>query len=94
MTTPATDAEARTGRNVGVGCLMTVVGAFSGGMTGVLGAKVVDFFQRAPSCTDLPSCNWGPFFMGGALVGAITLPALVLMRLRRGDRGVDHSQRG
>ena len=91
---PPTDAESRAGRNFGVGCLMFVVGAFSGGMTGVLLAKVVDFFTRAPSCPDIPSCHWGQFFVGGALIGAITLPTLVLMRLRRTDVRGDNSKRG
>jgi hypothetical protein len=94
MTAPPTDAESRAGRNFGVGCFMTIVGAFSGGMTGVLVAKAVDFFMRAPACADIPSCHWGQFFMGGALVGAITLPTLVLMRLRRTDGAGDNSQGG
>jgi F0F1-type ATP synthase membrane subunit c/vacuolar-type H+-ATPase subunit K len=94
MGTPPTDAESRAGRNFGVGCLMSVVGAFSGGMTGVLVAKAFDFFMRAPACPDIPSCHWGQFFMGGALVGAISLPALVLRRLRRTDGGGDNSNRG
>ena len=91
---PLTDRESRVGRNVGVGCFMVLVGFFSGGMTGVLVAKAYDFFTKAPQCSDIPSCNWGPFFMAGALIGVITLPTLVLMRLRRSDAGADNSQRG
>jgi hypothetical protein len=94
MAGPPSDSESRAARNAGVGCFMVIVGVFSGGMTGVLIAKIVDFFMRAPSCAEIPSCHWGPFFMGGALIGAITLPTLVLMRLRRVDDSGDNSKRG
>ena len=70
------------------------MGFFSGGMFGVLVAKIVDFFTRAPSCAGLPSCNWAQFFFGGALIGALTLPTLILLRLRSGDGGSDNSPRG
>jgi hypothetical protein len=87
-------AESRTARNVGVGCFATVMGFFSGGMFGVLVAKAVDYFMKAPSCPDVPSCHWAEFYFGGALVGVLSLPTLVLMRLRRRDAGADNSPRG
>ena len=83
---PAEPAESRTARNVGVGCFGVLMGFFSGGMFGVLVAKIVDFFNRAPSCSGLPSCQWAQFFFGGALLGALTLPTLILLRLRGSDR--------
>ena len=70
------------------------MGFFSGGMFGVLVAKIVDFFTRAPSCAGLPSCNWAQFFFGGALIGALTLPTLILLRLRSAGGGSDNSPRG
>lgn len=87
-------AESRAGRNVGVGCFGVLMGFFSGGMFGVLVAKIVDFFTRAPSCSGLPSCHWAQFFFGGALIGALTLPTLILLRLRGSDRAADSSHRG
>jgi hypothetical protein len=86
--------ESRMGRNVGVGCFGMLMGFFSGGMFGVLLAKIVDFFTRAPSCSGLPSCHWPEFFFGGALIGALTLPTLILLRLRDSDRAADSSPRG
>ncbi|MFL5576465.1 MAG: hypothetical protein ACJ79S_10905 [Gemmatimonadaceae bacterium] len=86
--------EGRGARNVGVGCFMAIVGFFSGGMFGVLVVKAIDFFTKAPSCPDVPSCHWAEFFFGGALIGALSLPTLVLLRLRRGDAGADNSPRG
>ena len=91
---PTPPAESRTGRNVGVGCFGVLMGFFSGGMFGVLVAKIVDFFTRAPSCAGLPSCDWAQFFFAGALLGAVTLPTLILLRLRGSDRAADTSHRG
>ena len=87
-------AESRAARNFGVGCFGLLMGFFSGGMFGVLVAKIVDFFTRAPSCSGLPSCHWAEFFFGGALIGALTLPTLILLRLRGSDRAADSSPRG
>ena len=88
--------ESQRSRNVGVGCFTAFMGLWSGGMFGVLVAKIVDAVTRAPSCPGIPSCNWAAYFGAGALIGALTLPTLVLMRLRRGDAGTttDHSPRG
>lgn len=70
-----------TKRNVAVGCFVTPLGFFSGAMVGVLAAKIVDFFTKAPSCPEIPSCSWGTYAMWGGLLGALTLPALVVSRL-------------
>ena len=89
-------ADSRRARNLGVGCFTGFMGFWSGGMFGVLLAKIVDAATRAPSCPGIPSCNWAAYFGAGALIGALPLPTLVLMRLRRGDAGTttDHSPRG
>ena len=87
--------ESRVARNLGVGCFTGFMGFWSGGMFGVLVAKIVDALTRAPSCPGIPSCNWAAYFGVGARIGVLTLPPLVLLRLRRTDAGTtDHSPRG
>ena len=98
MTTPPPspgDAGSRRARNLGVGCFTAFMGFWSGGMFAVLLSKIVAAATRAPSCTGIPSCDWAAYFFAGALIGALTLPTLVLLRLRRGDGPPsDHSTRG
>jgi len=77
--------EDRTARNIGVGCFTTFIGFWSGGMIAVMIGKVVEGVRRAPSCEGLPLCNWNVYAAVGAVIGAISLPMLVLMRLRRRD---------
>jgi hypothetical protein len=78
-------AEDRTARNVGVGCFTTFAGFWSGGMVAVLIGRIVEGVRGTPSCDGLPICNWTVYAAVGALIGAITLPVLVLRRLRRRD---------
>jgi hypothetical protein len=75
-----------TPRNVAVGCLMTPLGAFSGAMVAVLLSKIVAYLTKAPTCPDIPTCNWYVYAGWGALVGALTLPSLVLWQLLRSRR--------
>ena len=79
------EVEDRTARNIGVGCFTTFIGFWSGGMIAVMIGKIVEGVRRAPSCEGLPLCNWNVYAAVGAAIGAITLPVLVLMRLRRRD---------
>ena len=79
------EVEDRTARNIGVGCFTTFIGFWSGGMIAVMIGKVVEGVRRAPSCEGLPLCNWNVYAAVGAVIGAISLPVLVLMRLRRRD---------
>ena len=88
------EIERRRGRNIGVGCLTAIGGWFGGAMVAVLVSKVVAFLTRAPSCPDVPTCDWHVYALVGALVGVLTLPTVVLMRLRRGDAAADISERG
>jgi hypothetical protein len=88
------ERERRRGRNVGVGCLTAIAGWFSGAMVGVLVSKVVAFLTKAPSCPDIPTCDWHVYAFAGAAIGVVTLPALTLMRLRRSDAAADISERG
>lgn len=79
------DADVALGRRVGVGCFSLFVGTWSGAMVAVLLGKVIEGARRAPSCEGLPTCNWYVYAGVGALVGAVSLPALVFWRLRRGS---------
>ncbi len=81
------------GRRVGIGCFSLFVGLWSGGMVGVLVGKFIEGARRAPTCEGLPICNWYVYAGIGAAIGAVTLPVLVLWRLRRG-RQRDPNARG
>lgn len=74
------------GRRFGVGCFTFFAGGWSGAMVAVLIGKAVEGARKAPSCEGLPTCNWYVYAGIGALIGAVTLPALVFWRLRRGAR--------
>ena len=83
MTVPAPDREGVVARNIGVGCVTTVAGFFSGGMIAVLVAKFVGSMQGCKPPEGLPACNWWVYAAIGAVVGAITLPVIALRRLSR-----------
>ncbi len=82
-----------TPRNAAIGCFMLPLGAASGAMTAVLLSKIVAFFTKAPSCPDIPTCDWHVYAGWGALFGAVTLPLLVTWRLRR-PAPTENSKRG
>ncbi len=69
-------------RQFGIGCFMTFVGFFSGGMIGVLVSKGVAFFTRAPKCDGIPTCDWYIYMFVGGAIGALTLPWLVVSAMR------------
>ncbi len=77
------EAELQLGRRVGVGCFTTFIGVVTGGMVGVLVGRIVESLKKAPSCEGVPTCNWTTYWVAGAVLGAVTLPTLVLMRMRR-----------
>jgi hypothetical protein len=70
-------------RNIGVGCVTTMAGFFSGGMIAVLVAKFVGSAQGCRPPEGLPACNWWVYAGIGAVFGAITLPLIALARLNR-----------
>lgn len=72
-------------RNTMVGCLTMFVGFFGGGMIAVLMGKGVDMATRCAPGEGLPACNWHIYWLVGGLLGAIFLPAVVLIKLLRGD---------
>ncbi|HWL39859.1 MAG TPA: hypothetical protein VNO75_06435 [Gemmatimonadaceae bacterium] len=80
----APDHEASWARDVGVGCITTIAGFFSGGMIAVFVGKMVGLAQRCVPEAGLPACNWWVYAGVGGLLGAVTLPVLALRRLRRG----------
>ncbi|HWJ41792.1 MAG TPA: hypothetical protein VNT29_11680 [Candidatus Limnocylindrales bacterium] len=83
MASPELSREEIIARNIGVGCITTFAGFFSGGMVGVLVAKVVGSVQRCMPAEGLPACNWWVYAGVGAVLGALTLPVLALSRLNR-----------
>lgn len=82
MTSDETPGDVRA-RRIGVGCFTAFLGFWSGGMVGVLVAKIVGGVQRCTPPKGLPACDWYYYALGGMLVGAITLPALVIRRMRQ-----------
>lgn len=78
----------------GVGCLTFVAGAFSGGMVGVFASVMVRELTQGPTCEGIPTCDWHIYMFVGALIGALSLPALALRRIRRAGRTDNHSDRG
>jgi hypothetical protein len=83
MTGPAPDREGVVARNIGVGCVTTMAGFFSGGMIAVLVAKFVGSMQGCKPPEGLPACNWWVYAGIGAVLGAVTLPVVALGRLSR-----------
>ncbi len=70
-------------RNIGVGCITTFAGFFSGGIVAVMIAKFVGSMQGCKPPEGLPACNWYVYAGIGAVLGALTLPVLALRRLNR-----------
>ena len=83
----------RAPRMVGVGCFMSIVGFFSGAMIGVLVGKLVGIIRRCVPDPGLPVCDWHLFAFAGGVVGMISLPMLVLWRLRQPAPVAEHSSR-
>ncbi len=70
------------GRQAAIGCFMAVIGFFSVGMIGVLVSKGVAFFSKAPRCDGIPTCDWYVYMLVGGILGALTLPWLVVSAMR------------
>lgn len=77
-----------------MGCLTFVAGAFSGGMVGVFASVMVRELTQGPTCEGIPTCDWHIYMFVGAVIGALSLPALALRRIRRAGRTDNHSDRG
>lgn len=85
-------SESNVARYGCIGCLTLVGGFFSGGMVGVLVAKFVGSARNCNPGPDLPACDWHVYAAIGMLIGAVTLPVLVLVRLRKGERSAGNSK--
>ena len=83
MASPELNRGEAIARNIGVGCITTFAGFFSGGMVGVLVAKVVGIVQGCRPAEGLPACNWWVYAGVGSVLGMLTLPVLALSRLNR-----------
>ena len=83
MASPELSREEIIARNIGIGCMTTFAGFFSGGMVGVLAAKVMGIMQGCRPAEGLPACTWWVYAGVGAVLGALTLPVLALSRLNR-----------
>ncbi|HEV7593787.1 MAG TPA: hypothetical protein VGO33_02235 [Gemmatimonadaceae bacterium] len=87
MTAPELDRAGVIARNVGVGCVTTVAGFFGGGMIAVFIGKVVGSAQGCKPPEGLPACNWWVYAGIGAVLGALILPVVVLIRLNQARPG-------
>ena len=87
MTAPELDRAGVIARNVGVGCVTTVAGFFGGGMIAVFIGKVVGSVRGCRPPEGLPACNWWVYAGIGAVLGALTLPGVVLIRLNQARPG-------
>jgi hypothetical protein len=86
MPLPQAERENVAARNIGVGCVTTFAGFFSGGMVGVFVAKMAGSVQGCRPAEGLPACNWYVYAGIGAVLGAVTLPVLALKRLSQPRR--------
>ena len=71
-------AVTSAGRRVAIGCFMAWIGFLSFGMIGALVSRFMAFVTRATTCPDVPACNWHVYVGVGGLIGAISLPWLVV----------------
>lgn len=81
-------------RRIGVGCISVVAGFFSGGMIGVLVAKIVGSARGCRPPEGLPACDWHIYAGVGMLLGVISLPLLIVRRMRQKSEAERISERG
>lgn len=86
--------EYKLERRIGVGCISIVAGFFSGGMVGVFVAKIVGSARGCQPPDGLPACDWHVFAGAGMLIGVITLPFLIVRRMRQQPKAERISERG
>ena len=79
----ASNGEIARSRRIGIGCFTTFIGFWSGGMIGVLAGKVAGSVRGCSPIEGTPACDWYYFAVAGMILGAVTLPVLVLRRLGR-----------
>lgn len=74
---------------IGVGCFTMPIGFFGGGMIAMLVGRITDAVTGCRPPAGLPVCDWWVFWWPGAIIGLIGLPALAILRLRRGRAAND-----
>ena len=86
----ATDGSVAQGvstkRRVASGCYTAWLGFVSGAMVAALLSKFATFLTKATECDGIPSCNWYIWAGIGGLIGAVTLPLLVLRVLGKAGK--------
>jgi hypothetical protein len=87
MTTePDLTAIERRARYAGLGCFSVFAGFISMAMVGALLSMIVTKVTRGPVCQDIPACDWYIYAGVGGLLGALSLPILVLTRVWQSER--------
>jgi hypothetical protein len=81
-------------RIVMVGCMTVVTGFFAGGMIAIFIGKIVEGLKGCTPEEGLPICHWHVYAAIGMVIGATLLPAVALMKLRRGRVAKQNSNRG
>jgi hypothetical protein len=86
---PKTENTARvsTVRKVAIGCFTSWLGFVSGAMVAALLSKFYAFVTKSTECDGIPACNWYIWAGIGGLVGAVTLPLMVLWVLGKPAKG-------
>ena len=82
-----------TVRKVAIGCFTAWLGLASGAMVAALLSKLAALVTRSPDCSGLPSCNWYIWAGFGGIIGAVSLPVMVLWVLGKPAKG-DKTDRG
>jgi hypothetical protein len=59
------------------------LGLCSGAMVAALLSKFTGFLRHEPDCGGIPSCNWYIWAAVGGVIGAVTLPILVIWTLSK-----------
>ena len=59
------------------------LGLCSGAMVAALLSKFTAFMTKEPDCGGIPSCNWYIWAAYGGVIGAVTLPVLVIWTLSK-----------
>jgi hypothetical protein len=78
-----------TTRKVAIGCFTAWLGLCSGAMVAALLSKFTAFMTKAPDCGGIPSCNWYIWAAYGGVIGAVTLPVLVIWTLSKPPKSAE-----
>lgn len=76
-----------TVRRVAIGCFTAWLGFVSGAMVAALLSKFYAFVTKSADCDGIPACNWYIWAGIGGLIGAVTLPLMVLWVLGKPAKG-------